>query len=58
MRQQMCDIDKSAGTLFFAVARSLPAPTAQYVCVYVYTRNPLEITWRDQKSIQDFSRKA
>jgi hypothetical protein len=62
MRQQMCDVDKSAGTLFFAVTRSLPAHTAQYVCVCIYvytsTRNSLEITWRDEKSIQDFSQKA
>ena len=62
MRQQMCDIDKNAGTPFFAVARRLPAHTAQYVCVcrpiYVHTRNSLEITWRDEKSIQDFSRKG
>ena len=51
MRQQMCDFDKSAGTLFFPVARSLPAYTTQYVCacIHVYTRNSLEITWRDEK---------
>jgi len=61
MRQQMCDIDKSAGTLFFAVARSLPTHTAQYVYVYTYSYIHA-IHWRSygvmKNSYKIFSLKA